>query len=577
MRILKIIFILIFFSGIALAGSVEFDVNPKIIKLGEVGNISIVVHDIKSPQEPHLTHDNFTIQSTGSVSQTSFFNGKRSRSQTFSFRFAPSKTGEYTIGPFDYEVKRGQIVKLPPIKIQVVAPNNTQKKDTDISEFIFAELTSTKDVVYENENIELIMSIYFREITLGNQIQLVNFQTEGLSLGEFSEANEGREMVGNKLFNVKRFRVKAQVTKSGKITGAPILSVPIVTRNRSNRFDPFFNDAFRTTSRLEIVVKPLEMDSHKIPLKGRPNGYAGAVGKFEMNISLTPTELKAGEPINVKIDIRGRGNINIVTAPDIKYGDKFKYYEANLVENNKDNGSFGRKVFEQVAIPKSEQVTEFPKIEFSYFDTEEGIYKTISQGPFPLTVVKGESVKINTSLNIVQEPIEDKPEPEIGGEDIIYLKAVPVYWGKRGFNVFSTKMILIGYCIPIFVLILFILWIIKNRYLYQDKVVQRRRYAFKKVSHNFKKLQPTNNDNYYDVIFKSIHSYFTDYYNLSQGESIPFEKLETSICNEIKLILDKCELVRFAGSKDVVEDADKWLEHILKILKKHDKLNGRRG
>lgn len=573
-RIQLIVWCWVILSSVVYAASVDFDVQPRIAQLGEAVNVTVSVNDVKSPQEPKLSHPDFKFRSAGTSTQVQFINGKKSSTQIFNYRFVPSKTGHFEIGPFSYEVKPGQRVKLPPIQLKVVAPSNTKSnQDADISDFLFATFTSERDVVYAQETVELTLSIYSKGIQLGGQIKLLDFQTDGIKLGEFGDSREEREVVNGELFTVKRFRAKALVTKTGIVTGKPVLSVPVVSRQqRNSRFrDPFFNDMFQSTNMVEVVAKPLQITAKPIPLEGRPADYSGAVGQFKMQVSLTPTEVKTGEPVNVKVDIQGRGNINVVSVPEIQYGDLFKSYEANLVENNVDADGFaGSKTFEQVAIPRSENVTEFPEVRFSYFDTVAGQYQTIVQGPFPLTVQKGSVAQVKSAAPLERSASKSTDDVETGGQDIVYLKAAPAKWEQNGFSMLSRHLIILGYGIPLLLILFLLIWGFRSRYGNSDEVAQRRKQAYKMASKSLKSISVTDVDEYYNRISIAIHGYFADYYHLFPGESIPFERLPESVSDDVRSILAVCEQARFAKSA-AAPPTDGWIGNILDVLKTHEK------
>jgi len=66
--------------------------------------------------------------------------------------------------------------------------------------------------------------------------------------------------------------------------------------------DDIFNDFF---GRYEAY--PLELKSTEIPItvlslpqEGKPEGFDGALGNFQLNVEATPLEVKAGDPITLK-------------------------------------------------------------------------------------------------------------------------------------------------------------------------------------------------------------------------------------------------------------------------------------
>ena len=119
-----------------------------------------------------------------------------------------------------------------------------------------------------------------------------------------------------------------------------------------------------------------------LPEEGKPEGFSGAVGKFGFNVSVSPTEVKEGDPITLRMTVNGEGNLTAFEMPSLSSKDNFKLYDPQIIE--KDN----IKKSEQVIIPNSAEVIQVPKIQFSYFDPDLKRYQTITRGPFPITVTK---------------------------------------------------------------------------------------------------------------------------------------------------------------------------------------------
>jgi len=99
-----------------------------------------------------------------------------------------------------------------------------------------------------------------------------------------------------------------------------------------------------------------------LPLEERPVEFSGAVGQFDYNVSVSPNKIKVGDPITLRMTVIGKGNLAAIDMPKIPLDAEFKLYDPQIFE--KDN----IKKSEQVLIPKHENISEVPALQFSYFD-----------------------------------------------------------------------------------------------------------------------------------------------------------------------------------------------------------------
>ena len=73
-----------------------------------------------------------------------------------------------------------------------------------------------------------------------------------------------------------------------------------------------------------------------------------------------------------------------------------------------------------VVIPLSEKVKSIPEVSFSFFDPEAGQYRTLTRGPFPITVKKSprEPLKVVESVPGSTRSFRE----EHLGKDIVFIK-----------------------------------------------------------------------------------------------------------------------------------------------------------
>jgi BatD DUF11 like domain len=521
----------------ASAVDVSFQVQPHLMNLGETAKASLTFHGVRSA--PGVEFPSIPgLQITGMGQQMQFGTGGSKVTQTYNI--FPQKAGTYTIGPYQLDFQ-GEQLTIPAVSFEVRAPNGQAGATTN--EMVFARIDLPKRSPTIHQVFDITLSLYFLPtVQLASEISLVGgFPESGFVIGGFEEMQTIREEVGGQLYTLRRFRARARALTAGTFTLEPALRVGIVDRNAPQNRDPFsgmFNDPFRrqasTPLRVAAPAEPLTI--RPIPKEGRPADYSGAVGNFQFSMDVRPRELKVGEPITVKLQLRGMGNIASVIPPSYQDSDMFKAYEARQVGDTPDStAERGNKIFEQVVIPRTDALKELPPLQFSFFNPDSMKYETASAGPFPLTVHPSENGS-NALLLQVPGTLNGGGKALVLGSDIIYLKSAPLHWlslsesgrrawMKRGLN-----------ALPPFLLIGLLIATHRRKRLASDIALARRQKAPRSARANLRKAEAAlKNNPTTAAVFSPLTAAALDYFghrlNLPPGAveaSLILEKLKAA-------------------------------------------------
>jgi hypothetical protein len=116
-----------------------------------------------------------------------------------------------------------------------------------------------------------------------------------------------------------------------------------------------------------------------------------------MTLTAGPTNVAAGDPIPVKIQISGRGSLDSLTLPDQPGWRDFRTYPPTTkVETTDSLGLQGTKTFEQIVTPQNAEVQALPPVSFSFFDPDQKCYRTLTQPAIPLAVTPGGAAPVPT-------------------------------------------------------------------------------------------------------------------------------------------------------------------------------------
>lgn len=128
------------------------------------------------------------------------------------------------------------------------------------------------------------------------------------------------------------------------------------------------------------------------PLPKRPANFSGGVGKFNISAQISKKEIKANEPVTIRVVVGGIGNLKLIKQPVVNFPKDFDKYDAKITDKTKltSNGVEGNMIYDFLAVPRNQGKYEIPAVEFTYYDVSTNSYKTIKTQSFKLDVAKGD-------------------------------------------------------------------------------------------------------------------------------------------------------------------------------------------
>ncbi len=415
----------------------------------------------------------------------------------------------------------------------------------------------------------MVIKLFISDLTVKN-VQYPTFDHDGFTLEDFGEPRRGQQTLGNVSYQVLEFRTVIYPTRTGDLTLGPAkLGANIMIKNSRREdatgqmgdifgediFDNFLGRYETKTIMLEsanIGIKILPL-----PQEGRPAYFSDGVGKYNFEMTVSPTAVKVGDPLTVRMRISGDGNMKAVNLPAFKDSADFKVYDPKITQQN------GEKILEQVVIPNHEKVTQLPAVTFGYFDVVDKQYRTITKGPFPLTVSalsKSEESKVVgiSSANVVVDPAA---APEQLGEDIRFIKEDIGALQKQRYALYLDPKFVFGMAFLFLVWLgLFINYEYKQR-LTTDVRLARRMHAPKQarlgLSAAGRFMHEKDVRNFHDSVFKTLQEYFGNKFHLPAGaisadllvNHLKAKDRKDSVLDSLREIFSECELVRFASAQ----------------------------
>ena len=526
----------------------------------------------------------FTVVGGPNTSVSNYWaNGKRSFSKTYSYFLAPKGQGNFTIKQAVIEIK-GETYKTFPVKVQVTKaiekPKNGSNLEYVASESIHlvAELSNSKP--YLNEAITIVYKLYVAPNVSVNGWRdkqnpgFSDFWSQNIEVKAYKAENGQYKGEDYRYVVLKKAVLYPQKTGALKLEPYVLdLTVEVPT----SRYDIFGNRIVKkvpqtiTAGSRTINVKPL-------PEQGRPADFKGAVGNFNFKMTTSKISLDAGESLQAKIEVTGKGNLKLFELPKLAVPSSLEVYEPEHKENVRTNlsGMQGGISDTYTLVPQFKGKYPLPSLSFSYFDTRTETYKRINSDEIVIDVVNGPS---NVSKTAEANVANNKQALDINNNTFAFIKTNPNLQpiaSKPFFKSISFWTLLLSPFLAIpFAILLRRRKDEMNADVKGNRIRKANRLAKKYLSEAKKALG--QKEAFYVALEKALHNYLKAKLNIETNELskdrikelLMARKVEEETLNNFLNLLESCELARYSPYTQVemTRDYDKSSETISLIDK----------
>jgi len=408
----KILILFLAFSSFVLSAQVNFEatVSKSKLALNERLRIDFVMNqngDNFSPPE----FENFQIIGGPNQSiKTSYVNGERKFSKTYSYFLKPLKKGKLKINQASIEID-GEIYKS--LQIEVLITDSVKQPSDSVTQYyndddIELRALISKGSPYLNEPITVVYKLYYKapiNISDARETETPKFKDFWSQIIKIPQLNVKREIYKGQNYNVVEWRkVVLYPQKVGELEISP-LSLNLVLDVPTDKRDFFGNVIYDQTSQIistgmrRIIVKDL-------PQLGKPDSFSGAVGNFEFDVILNKNSLRATESFQAELKVKGNGNLKLFDLPDILVPNSMELFEPEreeLISTNLSGMSGSVSKFFTI-IPRFQGNFPIEEVEFSYFDPNTEKYKVVKSPRLTIDVYDGPVIGntiTNNNSNII--------------------------------------------------------------------------------------------------------------------------------------------------------------------------------
>mgnify|MGYP004523257369 FL=1 len=509
---------------------------------------------------------------TSSESSFQMVNGHTSSSSsiTYTYTLYAAKSGVYNI-PAAHARVGGKQISSSPAKVTVVGSaqgrgNNSPKMHEDDNyqphmraagsaisgRDLFIKVSANKKKVYEQEPILLTYKVYtLVDLTQleGKMPELTGFHTQEIPLPQ--QKSFHIERVNGKPYRTvtwSQYVMYPQMTGKMEIPSITFKGI-VVQQNRSvDPFEAFFNGGSGYVEvKRNIVAPSIKIDV--LPLPQKPANFSGGVGKFNISAQLNKNELKAGDPLSLRIVVGGIGNLKLIKQPVVNFSKDWDKYDPKVTDKTKltSNGLEGNMIYDILAVPRNQGHYTIPPIELTYYDTSLNQYKTIKTQSFEIEVAKGDGSRSSVVDYSKDQPkdIKDikKGEAELHSVDNFF-------FGSVGY----LMSLLIPFAAFVALLVIFRKRAIDNADLVKMKGKKANKIATKRLRQANKLMLAGKSNEFYDEVLRALWGYVGDKLNMPAeklsreniSEKLQSHNVDDNTISKFLSAIDDCEMMRFA-------------------------------
>ncbi|MFL2615892.1 MAG: BatD family protein [Candidatus Marisimplicoccus sp.] len=408
----KILILFLTLNTLILSSQVKFDVSVSKSKLGlnERLRVDFVMNQNGDNFSPPKFENFQIIGGPNQSIKTSYVNGERSFSKTYSYFLKPLKKGRLKISQASIEIDNETYKSLP---IEVTITDSVKQPSDAVTQYyndddIELRALISKGSPFLNEPITVVYKLYYKapiNISDARETETPKFKDFWSQTIKIPQLKVQREVYKGQNYNVVEWRkVVLYPQRVGELEISP-LSLNLVLDVPTDKRDFFGNVIYDQTSQL-ISTGMRRINVKNLPNQGKPDSFTGAVGEFEFDVILNKNSLRATESFQAELKVKGSGNLKLFDLPNILVPNSMELFEPEREEliNTNLSGMSGSisKLF--TVIPRFQGNFPIEEVEFSYFNPETEKYKILKSPRLTIDVFDGPALSnsiTNDNSNII--------------------------------------------------------------------------------------------------------------------------------------------------------------------------------
>lgn len=538
---------------------------------------------------------------TSQQSSYRMVNGHTSSSSsiTFTYTLYAAKDGSFTIPPAHARIN-GRMVASRAAKVVVSGrsrnsggapkmhgedesrePSMASAGTRITANDLFIKVTANKRRVHEQEPILLTYKVYsLVDLTQleGKMPDLTGFHSQEVPLPQ--QKSFHLERVNGKPYRAvtwSQYVMYPQMTGKLQIPSITFKGI-VVQQNRSvDPFEAFLNGGSGYVEVHRNIVAPgltVQVD----PLPAKPAGFSGGVGRFNISAQLTKKEVKAGDPVTLRVVVGGNGNLKLIKQPEVNFPKDFDKYDAKVTDKTKltSTGVGGNMIYDFLFVPRNQGTYTIPAVSFTYYDTGLNAYKTIKTQPFKLVVDKGDGNSTSSDYDAQKD------------NDIHDIMSGKCEQRQVGNFFFGSTSWWISLLLPLIAFIVLLVIFRKRALDHADAVKMRGKKANKIARKRLKKASKLmfqgKSEAFYDEVLRALWGYVGYKLNIpveqlnrdNITEKLQSHQVDDATIGKFISALDTCEFERYAPG-DASGNMEKTFNSAMTAIEEIEEVMKRNG
>jgi len=540
------------------AASFTATLEPDTIAVGDTAALKLVFEGSGQIQlSPVPRIPGLIISGPEQGSSTRIVNGQRTDTVSATYYLRPTQTNVFTIPPLTARISDEEF-RSPPLRLKAVKAT----RSSDDQSLASLRLVVPRERLYVGENVIIELQLLLnRSVSNISDFDMPDFSGSGWLAGQPMQGQKRQVQSAGQIMTMVPIQIPLTPLAVGTLTLGPVKSTVVVqvpSQRRSN--DLFGMGFFQRTEPRRVTLALPRHDLEVLPLPDTdvPDTFAGAVGQFEMVVAAGPTNVTVGDPITLRVQLSGTGNMNSVSLRESLVSGDFKTYEPETKLDTTDRFGFaGIKTVEQIVIPENTEVRILPPIVFSYFDPEAGAYRTLTHPATPLSVMPA-----GPRPAPVVAAANSQTSPDLPRQDIVHIKQrLGSVHSKPGTSVLSARFMAFN-SLPMLAWVSVIAWRKRQEIIGRNPRLRREQEVRRYIAAGLKQLEQLSKDGRSDEFFSTVFRLLQEQigFRLNQPasgitESVVDEKLAHLNTSEETLatlheLFQACNVVRYAPTQD---------------------------
>jgi hypothetical protein len=371
--------------------SISASLSQSVTEVDHPIQLEVKVENARVARPPTVAATGLSINFAGTSSRTQILNFQASSTTTFTYIVTPTQEGNFEIPAIEVSAG-GKVYRTSSLTLKVVHESSQSAgQPTESDKPYFAELVVPKESAYVGEQIPIELRFYFNQRMQYQpypQGQYPLIEGEGFVTKKYLEPTEKQLELNGRIYHVVVYKTGLTGVKPGKLelrsaTQSFLLSSTFGQRNAPGFIDPLENFQQQV---VDVKTNGASIDIKPLPTAGRPATFSGTVGDFTLATSAQPTKVQTGDPVTLKVEIKGLGNFDRIEQPVLNNTEGWRTYQPS--EETQALDDLGLSAIKTFSFPliAAKRVGSLPTVEFSYFDPNAEKYVTLKSSPINIEI-----------------------------------------------------------------------------------------------------------------------------------------------------------------------------------------------